>query len=216
LSERDSLALLAGAGIPVTPARPASDADAAVAAAADLGYPVAVKLDAAGLAHKSDAGGVRLDLADEETLRRAAAELLAIGERLASDGPDVRGLLVEPMAAPGLELIVGLTRDPQVGPVVLVGLGGILAEALDDVVLGLAPVGRDEALAMLARLRGARLLDGVRGRLPIARGAVADILVGVGRLGIERPEIEAIDLNPVIASATGAIAVDALVVIAAP
>jgi acetyltransferase len=215
LSERDSLALLAAAGILVTPAHPAADAEAAVAAAADLGYPVALKLDAAGLAHKSDAGGVRLDLADEDAVRRAAADLLASGEQLRSEA-DVRGLLVEPMAAAGLELIVGLARDPQVGPIVLVGLGGILAEALDDVVLALAPVGRDEALAMLARLRGARLLDGVRGRPPIDRGAVADILVGVGRLGLERPDIKAIDLNPVIASAVAAIAVDALVVIAAP
>jgi acyl-CoA synthetase (NDP forming) len=199
----------------VTPAHPAADAEAAVAAAADLGYPVALKLDAAGLAHKSDAGGVRLDLADEDAVRRAAADLLASGEQLRSEA-DVRGLLVEPMAAAGLELIVGLARDPQVGPIVLVGLGGILAEALDDVVLALAPVGRDEALATLARLRGARLLDGVRGRPPIDRGAVADILVGVGRLGLERPDIKAIDLNPVIASAVAAIAVDALVVIAAP
>jgi acyl-CoA synthetase (NDP forming) len=214
LSERDSLALLATAGVPVTAARPANDAEAAVASAAEMGYPVAMKVDAAGLAHKSDAGGVRLDLADPDAVRRAAAELLTIGERLRGDGVEVRGLLVEPMAAPGLELIVGLTRDPQVGPVVLVGLGGILAESLDDVVLGLAPVDRAEALAMIERLRGSRLLDGVRGRPPIDRGAVAEIIVAVARLGADRPEIEAIDLNPVIASEAGAIAVDALVMVA--
>jgi acetate---CoA ligase (ADP-forming) len=214
LSERDSLALLATAGVPVTAARPANDAEAAVASAAETGYPVALKVEAAGLAHKSDVGGVRLDLADPDAVRRAAAELLTIGERLRGDGAEVRGLLVEAMAAPGLELIVGLTRDPQVGPVVLVGLGGILAEALDDVVLGLAPVDRAEALAMIERLRGSRLLDGVRGRPPIDRGAVAEIIVAVARLGADRPEIEAIDLNPVIASEAGAIAVDALVMVA--
>jgi acyl-CoA synthetase (NDP forming) len=214
MSERESLALLADAGIPVTPARQAADPDAAVAAAADVDGPVALKLEAVGLAHKSDVGGVRLGLADAAAVRRAAAELLAIGEGLRRDGTDVRGLLVEPMASAGLELIVGLTRDAQVGPVVLVGLGGILAEALDDVALALAPVDRDEALALLERLRGKRLLDGVRGGRPVDRGAIADIVVAVSRLGLERPDIAAIDLNPVIASIDGAVAVDALVVVA--
>ena len=112
LSERDSLALLAAAGVPVTRALPAIDADSAAAAAAELGFPVALKLDAAGLAHKTDVGGVRLDLPDAATVRRAAADLLAIGARLRSDGADVRGLVVEPMAPPGLELIVGLSPRP--------------------------------------------------------------------------------------------------------
>jgi acyl-CoA synthetase (NDP forming) len=117
------------------------------------------------------------------------------------------------MAEPGLELIVGMTRDPQVGPVVLVGLGGILAEALDDVAVGLAPIGRAEALAMLDGLRGSRLLDGLRGRPPIDRQAVADVVVAVGRLAAERSDIVEIDLNPVVAGPRGAVAVDALVVL---
>jgi acyl-CoA synthetase (NDP forming) len=213
LSERDSLALLAAAGVPVTPARAAGSADGAVAAAAELATLVAVKLDVVGLAHKSDVGGVRLGLGDADAVRRAASELLAIGTRLAGEGADIRGLLIEPMADPGLELIVGLTRDPQFGPVVLVGLGGILAEALDDVALALAPVGHDEALAMLDTLRGVRLLDGVRGGPAVDRAAIASIVVAVGRLGVERPDISEIDLNPVIAGPAGAIAVDALVVV---
>ncbi len=216
LSERDSLALLAAAGVSVTKALPAIDADSAVAAAGELGFPVALKLDAAGLAHKTDVGGVRLNLPDAATVRRAAADLLAIGAGLRIGGADVRGLVVEPMAPPGLELIVGLARDPQVGPVVLVGLGGTLAEALDDVVVGLAPLDREEALAMLARLRGARLLDGVRGALAVDRAAVAEVVAAVSRLGFERPDIAAIDLNPLIAGPSGAVAVDALVVLAAP
>jgi acyl-CoA synthetase (NDP forming) len=215
LSERDSLALLAMAGVPVTRALPATDADSAAAAAVELGFPVALKLDAMSLAHKTDVGGVRLNLPDVATVRRAAADLLAIGERLRSEGADLRGLVVEPMAPAGLELIVGLSRDPQVGPVVLVGLGGILAETLDDVVVGLAPLDRDEALAMLARLRGARLLGGVRGAPAVDRAAVAEVVVAVARLGFERPDIAAIDLNPLIAGPSGAVAVDALVVLAA-
>jgi succinyl-CoA synthetase beta subunit len=213
LSERESLVLLAAAGIPVTESRTAREADGAVEAAAALGGPVALKLDAAGLVHKSDVGGVRLGLHDDGDVRSAAEELLAIGARLAADGSDVRGLHVEPMAEPGLELIVGMTRDPHVGPVVLVGLGGILAEAIDDVVVGLAPVDIHEAHAMLDRLRAARLLDGVRGGPAVDRDALAAIVVAVGRLGVDRPDIREIDLNPVIAGPSGAVAVDALVVL---
>jgi acyl-CoA synthetase (NDP forming) len=208
LPERESIELLGEAGVPVTPVRAVAEAEGAVAAAAGIDGPVVLKLDAIGLAHKSDLGAVRLGLRDGDEVRRAAAELLA----LAPAGARVRGLLVEPMAEPGLELIVGLRRDPQVGPVVLVGLGGVLAEAIDDVAVALAPVGPDEALAMLASLRGARLLDGMRGRPAVDRRAVADIVVAVARLGHDRPEIVEVDLNPVIASPGGALAVDALVV----
>jgi acyl-CoA synthetase (NDP forming) len=214
LPERESLLLLAGAGIPVVEARPAVDADAAVAAAAELGGNVALKLDAEGLAHKSDVGAVRLALAGSDAVRAAADELLALGVSLTKAGKAaVRGVLVEPMAPPGLELIAGITRDPQFGPIVLVGIGGVLAEVLDDVSLRLAPVSATETLAMLEELRGARLLDLTRGRPAIDRDAVASILVALGALAVARPDIRAIDLNPLIARADGAVAVDALVVL---
>jgi acyl-CoA synthetase (NDP forming) len=214
LPERESLALLRAAGLAVTAAIAVPDPDAAVEAARPLaGHAVAVKLDALDVAHKSDLGLVRLGLTGEADIRDAAAELLAEGRRL---GLDVRGLLLEPMADPGLELIIGMRRDPQFGPIVLVGFGGILTEVLDDVALRLAPTPRDEALAMLDGLRGARLLDGVRGRPPVDRGAIADMIVDLARLADERADILEVDLNPVIASSTGAIAVDALVVLAAP
>jgi acetyltransferase len=214
LPERESLLLLAGAGIPVVEARPAADADAAMAAAAEMGGSVALKLDAEGLAHKSDVGAVRLNLADGAAVRSAAEELLTLGANLTKAGKaTVRGLLVEPMAPPGLELIAGITRDPQFGPIVLVGIGGVLAEVLDDVSLRLAPVSANEALAMLAELRGARLLDVTRGRPAIDRDAVAAILVALGALAVARPDIRAIDLNPVIAGPDGSVAVDALVVL---
>src|SRR5207244_4629504 len=212
LSERESLRLLAAAGIPVTALREATDAQAAAAAAREFGGPVALKLDAVGLAHKSDAGAVRLGLGDDAAVAAAADQLLALGRRLAPTGLTVRGLLVQPMASPGLELIVGLIRDRDFGPLVVVGLGGVLAGVLDDVVLRLAPVTPEEADGMLDDLRGARLLDGIRGRLAAARAAVGAIIVAVARLGIERPDIVAIDVNPVISGPSGTIAVDALVV----
>jgi acyl-CoA synthetase (NDP forming) len=213
LPELESLALVAEAGVPVVDVRAVPDAGAAVAAARDLGGRVALKVDAVGLVHKTDTGAVRLGLAGDDDVRAAAEDLLAIGRRLETEGGAVvRGLLVEPMAQPGVELIAGIQRDPQFGPLVLVGLGGVLAEVLDDVSIRLAPVSRDEALAMLAELHGAAILDGVRGRAPVDREAVAGILVALGDLGTARPDIVEVDLNPVIAGPGGVVAVDALVV----
>src|SRR4029079_6739986 len=210
LPERESLELLRAAGLAVTPAVAVPDADAAVEAARPLaGHAVALKLDAIGLAHKSDLGAVVLDLVGDEAVRQAATRLLALGRRHALD---VRGLLVEPMADAGVELIVGLRRDPSFGPAVMVGFGGILTEVLDDVAIRLAPVSMATARAMLDELRGSRLLDGVRGRPVVDRSAVAELIVGLSRLGIDRPDLDAVDLNPVIAMTTGAVAVDALVV----
>jgi acetate---CoA ligase (ADP-forming) len=212
LPERESLALVAAAGVAVTELRWAQDVAAAVAAARELNGPVALKLDAVGLAHKTDSGAVRLGLKGDDEVAAAADELLRLGRRLTTTGVTVRGLLVEPMAAPGLELIVGLIRDRGFGPLVMVGLGGVLAEVLDDVVLGLAPITLEEASAMLDDLRGARLLDGVHGLPAADRAAIAEIICAVARLGIERPEIVAVDLNPVVSGPAGTIALDALVV----
>ena len=213
LSERESLDLLRATGIHVVDAAPVRNAAEAVAVARKFGVLVALKLDAVGLAHKSDVGGVCLGLLGDEAVRGAAETLLESGRRR---GLTVRGLLVEPMATPGLELLLGLRRDPQFGPVVVVGLGGTLTEVLDDVAIRLAPVDAAEADAMLDNLRGTRLLAGVRGRPAVDRGAVVSMVVALGRLGIERPDVLEVDLNPVIASASGAIAVDALVVLEAP
>ena len=211
LAEIDALALLRDAGVAVVAAVAAADPEAARAAAVTFGSgPFAVKLDAPGLAHKSDIGGVRLGLGDPDAVGAAAAEILALGRRR---GLEVRGVVVEPMAAPGVELIVGLTRDALFGPAVLVGLGGVFIEVLDDVAIRLAPVGRKAALDMIGSLRGAPLLAGARGRAAVDREAIAGLIVALGRLAWERPDIVAVDLNPVIATAEGVVAVDALVVL---
>jgi acyl-CoA synthetase (NDP forming) len=168
---------------------------------------VVLKIDAPGVAHKSDIGGVRVGLTGPAEVRAAATELLALPA-----GPNP-GLLLEPMVGPGVELIVGLVRDDQYGPAVIVGLGGVLTEALDDTVLALAPISMADGMAMLERLRGATILNGVRGRRPINREAVATCLVALSNLGVVRPDIVEVDLNPIIADERGAIAVDALVVV---
>ncbi|MEA2632542.1 MAG: hypothetical protein QOE66_2761 [Chloroflexota bacterium] len=213
MSEAESLAFVAAAGIAVTEPVAARDAAAAVAAARAIGRTVALKLDAVGLAHKSEIGGVVLGLRGDDAVYGAALSLLENGRR---HGLAVRGLLVEPMAPAGVELIVGLQRDPQFGPAVLVGLGGVLAEVLDDVSIRLAPIDHDAAGQMLDDLRGAAILRGVRGRPPVDRPALVSMLVALGQLGVERPDVLEVDLNPVIASAHGALAVDGLVVLEGP
>lgn len=211
LPERESLELLRAAGLPIVASAAiriddeAAMVAAATAAADQLGWPVAVKVDAPGFAHKTDAGGVVLGVADPKALQRAIRTLRPMASR---------GVLVQPMAARGVELILGARRDPQFGPLVLVGLGGILAEAIDDVAVRLAPVSLDDALDMLGELRGTRILDGPRGLPTVKRRAVAEAIVALGTAMLANPGWLEVDCNPVIAGPGGAVAVDALIVTA--
>lgn len=213
IPERESLELLRAAGVPVIEAIAVEGSDAtsllpgAMAAADRLGWPVAVKLDAPGLAHKTDLGGVILGIQDRRGLS-TALRLVTVAGR----GHDPDGVLIQPMAKKGVELIVGARRDPQFGPLVMVGIGGIYAEALDDVAVRLSPIDVEDALEMLGELRGAPLLDGVRGRRAVNRQALANLLMALGRAVEAHPEWLEVDLNPVVAGPSGALAVDALIV----
>jgi succinyl-CoA synthetase beta subunit len=191
--------LLAGAGIPVIETVLCADAEAAVAAAGRLGYPVVLKVDHPSLTHKSDVGGVRLGLASADAVRSAAAGLLALADGAA--------LLVQPQRA-GIELLVGGVRDPEFGPVVMAGLGGVLVETRRDVQLAVAPVDVAQAAVMLKSLRGRAVLGGVRGGAAADVAAVAAVIARVGDLMMGHPEISELDLNPVLAGATGCVAVD--------
>jgi acyl-CoA synthetase (NDP forming) len=214
LPERDSLERLRAAGVPVTAVRcvPADDGgDAAVQAwRAFGGIPAVLKLDALELAHKTEAGGVLLGLDDEHAIREAVATLHRTATRT---GIRIRGLLAQPMAPAGVELIVGGRRDDVFGPAVVVGLGGIFAEVLDDVVVMLAPVTADEVERALGRLRGAALLRGVRGAAGVDTAALARAVVAIGDAIVADPSIVEVDCNPVIAGPGSAVAVDALVVV---
>jgi acyl-CoA synthetase (NDP forming) len=172
-----------------------------------------LKVDAVELPHKSDLGLVHLGACGDDEVRAAAEGLLATAARHGIAG---RGLLVEPMADSGIELIVGMRRDPSFGPCVMVGLGGVFTEVLDDVAIRLAPVTPAVASSMLDDLRGARILQGVRGGVSIDRGAVSSLIVDLSALAVERADLLEVDLNPVVAAAEGAVAVDALVVLGAP
>ncbi len=210
LAEDRSAELVEAAGVPVVERRVAADAEEAVDAAVALGFPVVVKLCGDGIAHKSERGLVRLRLRDAEEVRRAAAELLAA----ATPGDaDVR-LLVAPMLSGTRELVAGLERDPHFGPVVMLGIGGVLAEAVDDVTFRLAPLDRDEAVRMPSDLEHRDLLGPIRGEPGVDSAALADTLVALSRLGTEHPEIRSVDCNPLVVVDGHPIAVDVLVEVA--
>ena len=211
LSDVDSLGRLAAAGLPALIPMRVGDAAAAGAAAGDLGCPVVLKLDLDGIAHKSDVGGVRVGLADRVAVEAAATELLELPLPV---GVVRRGLTVSREVL-GIELILGGRRDPMFGPLVVVGLGGTLAEVLDDVAIRLAPVDAEGAAAMIDGLRGAAILGGVRGRAGIDRAAVVEAIVRLGRLLVDDPSIVEIDANPLISGPDETVAVDALVVLEA-
>jgi acetyltransferase len=213
LSEHDSKRLLAGYGVAVARETLVASADESLRAAAALGHPVALKLCGARIAHKTERGLVALGLADDAAVRRAAQDLLARARP--EDGPV--GLLVGEMVRGSRELIAGLVQDPQLGPCVMLGLGGILAEALGDVVFAAAPLGAAEARRMLRGLRASRLLlEPFRGEPAVDEDALVALLVGLGRLAVERPDVRSVDVNPLIVRGGAPIAVDALVELGAP
>jgi acyl-CoA synthetase (NDP forming) len=214
VSESASKELLRLYGIPVPAGGLAANVDEALALAHDAGYPVVLKIEADDVHHKTEVGGVALRIASDEQLRAEHAALL---DRVAMHAPDarVRGVRVERMASGLLELIIGGRNDPLFGPVVIAGFGGVLAEALQDVSSRLAPIDAGEARAMLSELRGAALLGEFRGRPAVDIDAVADVIVRVSQLLSELPEIQELDLNPVLVGAegNGCIAVDGLAVV---
>ena len=210
LSEADSKARLRDVGVPVARERLVSSADDAVAAADEIGYPVVVKLCGPSIAHKTERGLVRLALRDAEAVRAAATELLAMAT---PDDGDV-GVLVGEMVRGNRELIAGLVRDPQFGPCVMLGVGGVLAEALGDVAFRLVPVERIDAEDLIDDLRTQKLLGDFRGEPAIRRDALVDVLVGLSRLAESDASIVSADVNPLIVRDGIPVAVDALVEVA--
>jgi len=213
LSESESKELLSGYGLPIADERIVPDAASAVEAAAVIGYPVVAKLEGAAIAHKTERGLVRLHLADASAVQLAATELLAAAT---PDDGDV-SVLVAPMVRGNRELIAGMVRDPQFGPTVMLGLGGILAEAVADVVFRPAPLDLVTAHEMIDGLATQRLLGEFRGEAAVDRDAIAALLVGLGQLASDRPDVAGVDVNPLIVTPSGRpVAVDALVEIAEP
>ncbi|WID99814.1 acetate--CoA ligase family protein (plasmid) [Bosea vestrisii] len=205
--------LLQSEGINVPQGKLVGNLDEALKVANEIGYPVVIKAQAAALAHKTEAGGVILNLADRDALSAAWATLHANIQN-AQPGLALEGVLVEKMSARGLELVVGGRRDPRWGPVVLLGLGGIMVEALQDVRLVAADATKEEFVAELAKLKAAKMLYGFRNMAPVDVEATAEVAVAIGRLLLEMPEISDIEVNPLMVyeRGHGAIALDALIV----
>ncbi len=207
LSEHESKQLLAAAGIPIPEERLVSSSEEAVKAAEALGYPVVLKLCGRGIAHKTERDLVRLDVSDADQVRRDTADLLA--RRLPEESE--AGVLVQAMVSGRRELIAGLMRDPQFGPCVMFGLGGVFAEVVHDVAFAVAPLAPHDAKELIQALQHHKMLGSFRGEPEADLEKLAHILEALGRIGEARPDVLSIDLNPLILSGAEPVIVDALV-----
>jgi acetyltransferase len=212
LTEPEALAFLAEHGIPVPPRRLARRRDEAVAAAEALGYPVVLKVVSADIVHKSEVGGVALDLRSSADVA-AAFDLVTGRARERAPGATVQGVLLASFRPGGTEIIAGIVRDPQFGLVLMAGLGGVFAEVMADTALRVLPAGPGEIGAMLRELRGFPVLAGARGGAAAHLGALEALLDGLGRLAVAHPEIAQLDLNPILAGPAGAVVADARIML---
>ena len=207
LSEYESKLLLAAYGLPVTAEKLAITNEELIKAAAEIGYPLVIKACSADIAHKTEKGLIRVDVRNDQEALTAFDEIVA----------DMNGagktVLVQEMIRGQRELVVGLTRDPQFGPCVMFGLGGIFTEILEDTVFRVAPLQKRDALDMMQEIKAHKILEAVRGLEAVDRQLMADILITVGQIGIENDRIKEIDLNPVIIAKGKPVVVDALVVL---
>lgn len=211
LAEDEAKALLTRYGVETPREEVARGPGEAAGAAERIGFPVVLKVLSPDLPHKSEAGGVRLGLRDAGAVRTVYAEMLASVGRY-SPGARVTGVLVAEHVAVEHELLCGIKRDPQFGPVVALGLGGVFVEILRDIVFGVAPLDRIEALDMIQALRGAPVLAGARGKTPVDTGRLTEVLVALSSLAMEHPEVLELDVNPLAATAGGRLlALDCLV-----
>jgi len=204
LNEYDAKCFLSALGIPVTREKLAPTADEAAVAAGGIGFPVVLKASGTNLLHKTEVGGVSLNLKTEQEVRDEGRRLLRI--------PGCEAVLVQEMVRGDRELVCGLTREPQLGPCIMFGLGGIFTETLDDAVFRVAPLTTTDALEMLREIRSAKILESFRGQPAADTDALAKILVAVGEIGLRYEAIREIDLNPIKIRPNGSpVAVDALI-----
>ena len=207
LSEYESKKVLAHYGIPVTEEVLVTNPADLSKAVHKIGFPLVMKGCAAEIAHKTEKGLIRVDIRNEDEARTAFEEIAS-----AMDDAQ-KTVLVQQMVKGQRELVVGLTRDPQFGPCVMFGLGGIFTEILEDTSFRVAPIEKRDALEMMQEIRAHKILEAIRGMEPADKDTLADMLIAVGRLGIENEAVEEIDINPVILSRGKPVAVDALVVL---
>ena len=213
LTEIESKQILDEAGIPVTKAQLVRSGKEAAETAQKLGFPVVLKIVSPNVTHKSDVGGVKLGLQSAEEVEAAFAEITASVKQHQADAL-IEGVAVQKMAAAGIEVIIGMSKDPQFGPVLMFGLGGIFVEVLKDVAFRIVPLEPKDARQMIREIKGFPVLEGVRGQPPADLAALEKLIMQVSEFVEAHPEIEELDLNPVFAYKDGALAVDARIVVA--
>jgi len=208
LSEVEAKEILIGAGIPVVETKLARTKRDAILISEEMGFPLVLKIVSADVIHKSDAGGVKLGLKSRAQVSKAYTEIVS---SIKKSYPQARidGVSVQRMARPGVEVIVGMTKDPQFGPVLMFGLGGILVELLKDVSFRIVPLTKEDAGEMIREIKGYPLLRGYRGQEPVDIAYLEELIIKVSKFVERKPEVNALDINPIFAYNDGAIAVDA-------
>ena len=212
LTEIEAKEWLKGAGIPVVETKLATSKTEAVEIAKKLGFPVALKIVSPDVVHKSDAGGVKLKLENGTQVAKAYTEIMDNIKKHYHKA-EIIGVSVQKMAKPGIEIIIGMTKDAQFGPVIMFGLGGVLVEVLKDVSFRIVPLEKRDAAEMITEIKGFPILKGYRGQDPADIPYLEDLIVKVSDFVDKNPEIKELDLNPVFAYKDGAIAVDARIIL---
>jgi acyl-CoA synthetase (NDP forming) len=214
LTEIEAKQILGEAGINCTPTVLATTKEQAVSISEEIGYPVVLKVSSVDITHKSDAGGVKVNLRNKEAVENAYDDIMTSCRAYAADA-DIEGVAVQGMAKPGTEIIMGMIKDASFGPVVMFGLGGVLVEVLKDVSFRIVPIEKTDAEDMTSEIQGKKLLAGYRGQDPADVPCLQDMLVKLSDFVNETPGIEEIDMNPVFAYKDGAVVVDARIILSA-
>jgi len=212
LTEIESKQLVSEAGIPVVESKLARSQAQAVSMSREIGFPVVLKVVSPDIIHKSDSGGVKLGLANAAQVGRAYTEIIAAAKRTDSKAK-LHGVSVQKMARPGVEVIMGMSKDAQFGPVLMFGLGGVFVEVLKDVAFRIVPLVRRDASQMIREIKGYPVLEGYRGQEPANITILEDLLLKLSDFVDKTPEIKELDLNPILAYSDGAVAVDARVIL---
>ncbi len=199
-------------GIKVARSEVASSEKQAILLAKKFGLPVAMKIVSQDIIHKTDVGGVKAGISSISGVRQAYGEIIRNAKK-ANSKANVRGVLVQEMAPKSYEFVVGGVRDPQFGPTIMFGLGGIYVELFKDVAFRLAPISTEEALSMMNEVKSSKLLKGFRGARPLDTQSAAKTIANVGRLMLEQPEVESIDINPLFIYEKGVLAVDVRIIL---
>ena len=214
LTEIEAKQILSQAGINCTDTRLATSKEAAVAMSEEMGYPMVLKISSVDITHKSDAGGVKVNLQDKAAVEKAYDDIMASCTAKHPDA-NIEGVAVQGMAKPGTEVIIGMTKDPSFGPVLMFGLGGIFVEVLKDVAFRIVPLDKNDASEMIKEIKGKKLLEGYRGEDPADIPYLEDMLLKLSQLVDKTEGIAEIDMNPVFAYKQGAVVVDARIILEA-